>query len=78
MLSRSIQAFQSLKGFVETAKATLDQSPEKAENNLWNDFIEIADRLLGAQEEMDVVQLTDLLEQEMIPFLERWKEQLEG
>ena len=78
MLSRSIQAFQSLKGFVETAKAALDRSPERAENRLWNDFNQIADHVLEAQEEMDVVQLTRLLEKEMIPFLERWKEQMDG
>ena len=78
MLSRSIQALQSLKSFVDTAKAALDQSPEKKDNVLWQEFSETADRLLEAQEEMDVVQLTDLLEQEMIPFLEKWKNRLKG
>ncbi len=77
ILAMSIDGIRTFKSHFENVCHALekDDMSEKLKE-LWQRFYKLADRIIEIQESRDSLSLADLLEKEMLPFLDRWKSSL--
>jgi len=74
MLARSLDMLRAFKSHSDNAKEVLERSDETAGlTSFWERFNIMADKINEAQKDMDHILIADLLEEEMLPFLEEWK-----
>ena len=77
MLARSIEALQAFKFHMDQVNDLLKPAiGEGGEGAFWERFDQLADRIITLQEGEEIEGVAGLVENELLPFLETWKEKI--
>jgi hypothetical protein len=69
MLARCFDSLSSIRNML----SGIQQAGFGSESVVWDDFEGVANRLCSAQVDLDSNAIADLLEEQMLPFLDQWK-----
>ena len=77
MLARSLEALRTFKSHLENVKDTLEIADGGAGfRDFWKRFDSVTDKIMESQKRMDSSVIADLLEHELLPVLEKWREDM--
>jgi hypothetical protein len=77
MLGRSLETLRTFKSHLENVKDTLEIADGGAGfRDFWERFESVTDKIMESQKGMDSSVIADLLEHELLPVLEKWRENI--
>ena len=77
MLGRSLEALRTFKSHLGNVKDTLEMDHRGTGfRDFWERFESVTDKIMESQKGMDSSVIADLLEHELLPVLEKWREDI--
>ena len=77
MLGRSLETLRTFKSHLDNVKDTLEIADGGAGfRDFWERFESVTDKIMESQKGMDSSVIADLLEHELLPVLEKWRENI--
>jgi hypothetical protein len=77
MLARSLEALRTFKSHLENSKDTLEIDHRGAGFRDFRErFESVTDKIMESQKGMDSSVIADLLEHQLLPVLEKWREDI--